>query len=78
MIQLKSTTRRTIFGGHYYPQTLSEIRGGISSGEVVWRGLEPLQILERLQTNGTPDSDFRILEYPLDLCDQSVKASISS
>jgi hypothetical protein len=35
-----------------------------------------VQDLERLQTNGTPDSDFRILEYPLDLCDQSVKASI--
>jgi hypothetical protein len=52
-IKIKSATRRTIFGGNY-PQTQCEIRSGISSGEVVWRGLEPLQILERLQTNGTP------------------------
>jgi len=39
MIKLKYTTRRTTFGGHY-PRILCEIRGGISSGEVLWTGPE--------------------------------------
>ena len=67
MIKLKYTTRRTTFGCHY-PQILCEIRGGISSGEVLWTGLEPLQILERLQTFSRQISDFCTLKYPLDLC----------